>query len=72
MKIKYCIILSEKNQKYVFIAVKTNDGLIAKKRLVTIGQTYNGMAEVLTGLIEGDQVISMGYQDVTDGEKIKL
>lgn len=34
------------------------------------GQNYNGYVEVVTGLKEGDRVISTGFQDVTIGETV--
>jgi membrane fusion protein, multidrug efflux system len=56
----------------VFIAVKQGDKLIAKKISVKVGKQYNGVSEILSGLNEGDSVISIGYQDLTDGQTVKL
>jgi membrane fusion protein, multidrug efflux system len=56
----------------VFIAVKNGNELIAKKIAVTVGKTYNSKAEILNGLSEGDQLITTGFQDLTDGQTIKL
>lgn len=56
----------------VFIAVKQGDKLIAKKITITAGKQYNGLSEILSGLNEGDNVISIGFQDLTDGQSVKL
>jgi len=45
---------------------------VAKARVVTIGLTYNGQAEIATGLQAGDQVITQGYQDLVDGQAISF
>ena len=42
------------------------------KQPVTLGNSYNGVAEVLKGLTEGDKVISAGYQELVDGEYVRF
>lgn len=59
-------------KQIVFIAVKEGDKLIARKITVTVGHQYNGLSEILSGLKEGDNVISIGFQDLTDGQTVKL
>ncbi|MES2558797.1 MAG: efflux RND transporter periplasmic adaptor subunit [Bacteroidota bacterium] len=56
----------------IFVAVKQGDKLIAKKTTVKVGKQYNGLSEILSGLNEGDNVISIGFQDLTDGQVVKL
>jgi membrane fusion protein (multidrug efflux system) len=56
----------------VFVAVKEGSELVAKKLTVTVGKMYNGKAEVLSGLNVGDQLITTGFQDLTDGQALKL
>ena len=53
---------------FVFIA----DGSKAKKVKVKVGKMYNGRAEILEGLKEGDKFISKGFQELNDGETVKL
>ncbi len=36
------------------------------------GNNYNGIAEVLKGLTVGDKVISVGYQELVDGEYVRF
>ena len=52
---------------YVFVA---ENGL-ARKVKVTLGQTYNGNAEVTNGLQPGEKLIVIGYQDLDDGDRIR-
>ena len=56
----------ESKALFVFIA----DGNKAKKQLITIGKEYNGKAEVLTGLKDGDKLITLGYDLINDGDNI--
>jgi RND family efflux transporter MFP subunit len=56
----------ESNASYVFVA----EGKLSKKRIITIGKEYQGQAEVLTGLKDGDQLITMGYDLVNENSQI--
>lgn len=44
----------------------------AVKTLVKVGTIYRTDAEILSGLNEGDQIITLGYQDVLDGQGVKF
>ena len=44
----------------------------AFKQPVVIGNSYNGVAEILKGLNAGDKVISAGYQELIDGEYVRF
>jgi membrane fusion protein, multidrug efflux system len=57
--------------EYVMLLEKTaeKEG-VARKSPVKTGQNYNGMVEILNGLKKGDQLISTGFQDVNNGEKV--
>jgi membrane fusion protein (multidrug efflux system) len=46
------------------------DGDKAKSVPVTTGRNSNGLAEVLSGLSPGDKVITTGYEDMDNGERI--
>ena len=54
------------------MAVDENGKKTAKARLVTIGLTFNGQAEILTGLQSGDLVITQGFQELVDGQSISF
>ena len=59
-------------EKVVFVAVKEGNKLVAKKAIVTVGKTYATSAEILSGLNEGDQVITTGFQDLAEGQVLKF
>ncbi len=55
---------------YVFLAKDENGKKIARKTFIKTGVTYNGLTEVLSGLKEGDKLITAGYKDLYDGQAI--
>lgn len=56
--------------KYVLVATQDKGKLVAKKRAITIGQTYGDKVEIKTGLQQGDQLITDGFQSLYDGQLI--
>jgi membrane fusion protein (multidrug efflux system) len=56
--------------KYVLVAAKEGNQLVAKKRDVTIGELYGDSIQIKSGLQPGDQLISEGFQGVFDSEPI--
>ncbi len=65
-------VINSDGHKHVFIAVNEGGKLIAKKKDVVVGRTYNDKAEITEGIVEGDLIITTGYQDLNDNEVIKL
>jgi RND family efflux transporter MFP subunit len=61
---------NDETGKYVMVAVKQGDKLIAQKRTITVGELYNDRLEVKSGLQAGDQLIVEGFQNLYDGQLI--
>lgn len=57
---------------YVFVSEVANGKTVAKKRMVTTGHDYNGVIEITEGLKPGDNVITTGYQDLSNGQTVKF
>lgn len=57
-------------KSHVFVVEQTNNKNIARKRELTIGSTYNDLAEVKSGLNANDKLITVGFSDLNDGETI--
>lgn len=55
---------------YVYVAVTKDKNVIAEKREVTYTWTYNGMAEITSGLSAGDQLIVEGANELNAGDII--
>jgi membrane fusion protein, multidrug efflux system len=64
------VVQSDESGKYVYVMVKEGNVFKARKRKVELGQTYNGIAEIKSGLTITDQIISEGYQSVYDGQAV--
>lgn len=62
---------SEEGQ-YVMVAESKAGKIIASKRLVTLGKTSGNDVEILSGIKQGDKLISIGYQDLNEGDEVKL
>ena len=56
--------------KFIFVAEQKNGGWIARRRSVRTGKNYNDRVEVLSGLQEGEHVVTFGYQNLADGQNI--
>jgi len=61
---------NDEEGKFVLVASKEGDKLIARKRKVIIGQTYGDQVEIKQGLQASDQLITEGYQAIYDGQLI--
>lgn len=56
--------------QFVFIASEENGKKIARKRIVVPFISFNGLTEIVSGLNEGDRIITAGYKDLYDGQPI--
>jgi membrane fusion protein (multidrug efflux system) len=63
-------IQSTENGQIVYVAVSEGNKKVAKAKTVKTGLSYNGKVEILEGLAVGDQLITLGYQEVSDGQTI--
>ncbi len=61
---------TDENGKYVLVAAKEGDRMIARKRKVIIGELYGDMIEIKQGLQQGDELIADGFQGLFDGQPI--
>ncbi|MFZ4740498.1 MAG: efflux RND transporter periplasmic adaptor subunit [Bacteroidales bacterium] len=66
------IIQKDAVGEYIFVSVDKGNKKIAEKRVIKSGQIYNGNVEIIEGLKVGDQIIVTAYQNLEDGETIKL
>ena len=66
------LIQNSEKESFLFVAEEKDGKKVARKRVVTIGSVYNGMAEISSGLNENDLVITTGASDLADGIEIKF
>jgi membrane fusion protein, multidrug efflux system len=63
-------VQTDEKGKYVYVLSKENGKTVARKKLVSIGDFYDALIEVKSGLATGDQLITKGYQGLYDGQLI--
>ena len=61
---------NDEKGKYVMVAVKDGNRLVARKKPITIGKMYGDRIEVLSGIKPGDNIITEGYQGLYDEQPI--
>jgi membrane fusion protein, multidrug efflux system len=66
------VIQNDESGSYVYVVRPKDKYNEASKQPVAIGNSYNGVAEILKGLSSGDKVISTGFQELIDGEYIRF
>ncbi|MDB4957521.1 MAG: secretion protein HlyD [Myxococcales bacterium] len=57
-------------QTFVYVAVTTNQGLIARQRPVVLGDLTNNVYVVKSGLRSGERIVTSGVQKLRDGAPI--
>jgi RND family efflux transporter MFP subunit len=57
---------------FVVVAKDSNGKLMAQRRDIEMGRTYNDKAEIKNGLQPGDKLVTAGYQGLNDNDLIKL
>lgn len=66
------LVQHDEENAYVLVVAREKGTPVARKRVIKTGQTYNGKQEVLSGLKSGDEVISAGYQNLNEGQALKI
>jgi membrane fusion protein, multidrug efflux system len=65
------VVQNSDEGSFIFIADNSSGKLLAEKVKISLGLAYGNNVEVLSGLKVGDQIITIGYQDLSDGQLIK-
>lgn len=66
------IVMNSEGEKSILVLVHEGEYTVAKKVKVVTGESYGGLVVIKEGLKEGDEIITNGYANINDGEKIKL
>lgn len=64
------VLQTDEQGKFVLVAVKEGNDMIARKRPVQVGELYGERLEVKSGLKTGDVIITEGFQNLYDGQAI--
>ncbi|MBA2761404.1 MAG: efflux RND transporter periplasmic adaptor subunit [Segetibacter sp.] len=63
---------TDERGKFVLIAVKEGDKMVARKREIAVGELYGDKLEVKNGIQGGDIIITEGFQGLYDGQLITI
>jgi membrane fusion protein, multidrug efflux system len=66
------VIKEDLKGKYLYVAVKEGNDLVARKRYITPGRTYYDKTRITSGLSENEMLIVEGYNRVNDGALVKM
>jgi RND family efflux transporter MFP subunit len=66
------IVQETGQEQFIFVAEQINGGWIAQRRSVKTGNSYIDRAEISSGLQEGEYVVTFGYQNLADGQKLAV
>lgn len=66
------VVQTDENGRYVYIMEKNGDRMVARKKIVNVGETYESKIEIKSGLTAGDQLITEGYQNLYEGQVITV
>jgi membrane fusion protein, multidrug efflux system len=66
------LIRETQEGKYIYVAKEENGKLVARRLPVTVGNTYNGLAEITKGISTGEKIISTGFNSLIEGELIQV
>ncbi len=61
-------VQTDEKGKYVYVAVKEGNRLIAKKKIIVVGELYQQLIEVKSGLAAGDVLITEAFQNLYEGQ----
>jgi len=64
--------LQRSGEKFFLFIAENSNGMVARKRMLETGLTNDTQIEVFGGLSVNDQIITNGYLDVSDGQKISI
>jgi len=58
--------------KYVYVAVQEGAKTFARKKQITVGEVNGQLIEIKTGLAAGDNLITEGFQNIYEGQLLKI
>jgi len=66
------IVQETGQEQFLFVAEKLDGDWIARRRSVKTGSSYIDRAEISSGLQEGEYVVTFGYQNLADSQKLAV
>ncbi len=65
-------VQTDEKGKYVYIAEPNGNKLIARKKMIVVGEVNGQLIEVKSGINAGDQLVTEGYQNIYEGQLLTV
>lgn len=72
IRIPVNLIQKSEQDDFALVAVARGKEWVAEKRVLNLGNSYEGFCEVVGGIQPGDRLITVGYLDVAPGQSIRI
>jgi len=66
------VVQNSESGQFVYVVKTDGKKVTAQRVAITTGLSYGGQVEVLSGLTAGDQIITLGFQNVNSGEAVTV
>ncbi len=66
------IIQKTGTNQFLFVASNENGRWIARRKVVQSGESHDNRTEITLGLEEGDFIITLGFQNLADGQTVTV
>jgi len=66
------VVQTDEKGKYVYVIEKAGDKWVVRKRIVIVGESFNGISEIKSGISAGEVIITDGYQTVYEGQSVTI
>ncbi|MEO0897520.1 MAG: efflux RND transporter periplasmic adaptor subunit [Bacteroidota bacterium] len=60
------------DESFVFVAQQEGEGWVARRKSVTTGLISKDEVQITEGLKAGDQLITVGYKDLSEGQQVSM
>jgi len=66
------VVQTVNNEKIVYVAETDGKNTVARRRVVTVTGVFDNLAQIKSGIVAGEKIITFGYQGLSDGQVIKM
>ena len=66
------VVQTVNNEKIVYVAETDGKNTVARRRVVTVTGVFDNLAQIKSGVVAGEKIITFGYQGLSDGQVIKM
>jgi RND family efflux transporter MFP subunit len=65
-------LLTTGSETYVYTVAEENGNKVARRKPIVLGATYDGKAEIVSGITPGESIITTGQFEIADGSVVNF